>query len=124
MAGDRRPRARPQPDRARSGDGVTFGAHVVVHDGVVIGDGVVVQDGAILGKPPTLAPRLDRRRAATPTPLVIGDGAAICAQAIVFAGARDRRAARSSATRPSCASARAIGAGRVDRAAARRSTTT
>jgi acetyltransferase-like isoleucine patch superfamily enzyme len=72
---------------AQVGTGVTFGANVVVHDGVVIGDGVVVQDGAILGKRPKLAPT----SAATPVgdePLVIGAGAAICAQAIVFAGTR------------------------------------
>src|SRR4051794_4770417 len=72
---------------AQVGSNVTFGANVVVHDGVVIGDDVVVQDGAILGKRPKLAPT----SGAAPVgeePLVIGDGAAICAQAIVFASAR------------------------------------
>jgi UDP-2-acetamido-3-amino-2,3-dideoxy-glucuronate N-acetyltransferase len=72
---------------AQVGANVTFGANVVVHDGVVIGDDVVIQDGAILGKRPKLAPT----SASTPVgdePLVIGDGAAICAQAIVFASAR------------------------------------
>ena len=71
---------------ARVGENVTFGANVVVHDGVVIGDGVVIQDGAILGKRPKLAPT----SGAAPVgeePLTIGDGAAICAQAIVFASA-------------------------------------
>jgi UDP-2-acetamido-3-amino-2,3-dideoxy-glucuronate N-acetyltransferase len=71
---------------ASIGDGVAFGAHVVVHDGVVLGDGVVVQDGAILGKPPTLAPRSTAPRNEL-EPLVVEAGAAICAQAIVFAGA-------------------------------------
>src|SRR3954451_7472070 len=74
-------------ESARVGTGVTFGANVVVHDNVIIGDGVVVQDGAILGKRPKLAPT----SAATPVgdePLWIGDGAAICAQAIVFASTR------------------------------------
>ena len=52
---------------AQVGEGVRFGAHVVVHDGVVIGDGVVVQDGAILGKPPTLA--RDRRWRAPARPI-------------------------------------------------------
>ncbi len=73
---------------AQVGEGVRFGAHVVVHDGVVIGDGVVVQDGAILGKAPTLGPRSSSASDAPPPPLVIEQGAAICAQAIVFAGAR------------------------------------
>jgi UDP-2-acetamido-3-amino-2,3-dideoxy-glucuronate N-acetyltransferase len=72
---------------AQVGRDVTFGANVVVHDNVVIGDGVVVQDGAILGKRPKLAPT----SGAAPVgddPLVIGEGAAICAQAVVFASAR------------------------------------
>jgi UDP-2-acetamido-3-amino-2,3-dideoxy-glucuronate N-acetyltransferase len=72
---------------AQVGANVTFGANVVVHDNVIIGDDVVIQDGAILGKQPKLAPT----SASAPVgdvPLVIGDGAAICAQAIVFASAR------------------------------------
>jgi acetyltransferase-like isoleucine patch superfamily enzyme len=73
---------------AKVGEGVRFGAHVVVHDDVEIGDGVVIQDGVILGKPPTLSPRSSMAGAATTTPLVIEEGAAICAQAIVFAGTR------------------------------------
>src|SRR3954452_3217768 len=69
---------------ASLGRDVVFGANVVVHDGVVIGDGVVIQDAAILGKPPRLAARSSAPR--TPLdPLVIDDGAVICAQAIVFA---------------------------------------
>jgi UDP-2-acetamido-3-amino-2,3-dideoxy-glucuronate N-acetyltransferase len=72
---------------AQIGRDVVFGANVVVHDGTIIGDGVTIQDGAILGKRPKLAPT----SGAAPLgeePLVIGDGAAICAQAIVFASAR------------------------------------
>lgn len=72
---------------ASVGRDVLFGANVVVHDGVVIGDGVTVQDGAILGKPPKLAARSTAARD-DGQPLVIEDGAAICAQAIVFAGAQ------------------------------------
>jgi UDP-2-acetamido-3-amino-2,3-dideoxy-glucuronate N-acetyltransferase len=87
MTGDSPPGLVLSPT-AQVGEGVRFGAHVVVHDGVVIGDGVVVQDGAILGKPPTLSPRSSMAGAATPAPLVIEEGAAICAQAIVIAGAR------------------------------------
>ena len=71
---------------AQVGSGVTFGAHVVVHDGVVIGDGVVVGDGAVLGKPPRLARRSTAPREA-PAPLVVEAGATIGVQAIVFAGA-------------------------------------
>ena len=87
MTGDTPPGLVLSPT-AQVGAGVRFGAHVVVHGDVVIGDGVVVQDGAILGKPPTLSPRSAMAGAATPEPLVIGEGAAICAQAIVIAGAR------------------------------------
>ncbi len=81
--------------RRRWGATSSSAPHVVVHDGVVIGDGVVVQDGAILGKPPTLAARSTAPREQLEA-LVIEQGAAICAQAIVFAGAhvgrgRDRR---------------------------------
>jgi UDP-2-acetamido-3-amino-2,3-dideoxy-glucuronate N-acetyltransferase len=47
-----------------------------------------VQDGAILGKAPTLSPRSSMAGAATSEPLVIEEGAAVCAQAIVFAGSR------------------------------------
>jgi UDP-2-acetamido-3-amino-2,3-dideoxy-glucuronate N-acetyltransferase len=72
---------------AQVGRAVVFGANVVVHDGVVIGDGVVVQDGAILGKRPRLAPTSGSARVGE-EPLVIEAGAAICAQAIVFAAAR------------------------------------
>jgi len=70
---------------ARVGDGVVFGAHVVVHDDVEIGDGVVVEDGVVLGKPPRLAP--GSAAAGEVAPLRIGDGATICCGAIVFAGA-------------------------------------
>lgn len=72
---------------AQVGRDVTFGAHVVVHDGVVIGDGVTILDGAILGKPPKLAKRSTAPRGGL-EPLVIGAGAVIGTQAIVFAGAR------------------------------------
>ena len=71
---------------ASVGREVVFGANVVVHDGVVIGDGVVVQDNVVLGKPPRLAPT--SKVAGRPVdPLVIEEGASICAAAIVFAGA-------------------------------------
>jgi UDP-2-acetamido-3-amino-2,3-dideoxy-glucuronate N-acetyltransferase len=71
--------------RARVGEGVRFGAHVVVHDGVELGDGVVVEDGAVLGKPPRLAAR--SHATGEVGPLRVGAGATICCGAIVFAGA-------------------------------------
>lgn len=72
---------------ARIADDVEFGANVVVHGDTVIGAGVVVQDGVVLGKPPRLSPR-SSSAAPVGGPLVIEAGASICAQAIVFAGAR------------------------------------
>jgi acetyltransferase-like isoleucine patch superfamily enzyme len=71
---------------ARVGTGVVFGPNVVVHEDVIIGDRVIVEDGAMLGKRPRLSPT----SGAAPVgdqPLVIGDGASICAQAIIFASA-------------------------------------
>jgi UDP-2-acetamido-3-amino-2,3-dideoxy-glucuronate N-acetyltransferase len=72
---------------AQVADDVEFGANVVVHGDTVIGAGVVVQDGVVLGKPPRLSAR-SSTAAPVSEPLVIEDGASICAQAIVFAGAR------------------------------------
>ncbi|CAB4880382.1 unannotated protein [freshwater metagenome] len=71
---------------AQVGAGVHFGAGVIVHDDVRIGDGVVIQDAVILGKGPALRPGSAAAGAAL-APLVIGAGARICAQAVVFAGA-------------------------------------
>jgi acetyltransferase-like isoleucine patch superfamily enzyme len=72
---------------AQVGEGVTFGANVVVHDDVVIGDGVVVQDNVVLGKMPKLAPT-SSSAPVQGQPLVIGDGAVICAAAVLFASAQ------------------------------------
>ncbi|MFP5362025.1 MAG: DapH/DapD/GlmU-related protein [Thermoleophilia bacterium] len=72
---------------AQVGSGVTFGAHVVVHDGVIIGDHCTIGDGAVLGK----GPQLGRRSTAPRDPLdalVLGEGVVIGTQTIVFAGAR------------------------------------
>jgi acetyltransferase-like isoleucine patch superfamily enzyme len=73
--------------RAQVADGVTFGAHVVVHAGVQIGDGCTIQDGAVLGKPPKLAPHSTAPRDAAP-PLVLEAGAVVGCGAVLFAGAR------------------------------------
>jgi acetyltransferase-like isoleucine patch superfamily enzyme len=69
------------------GRDVVFGAHVVVHDDVVIGDGCTIQDGAILGKPPSLSRRSNAAGGELDV-LVLEQGVVVCAQAIVFAGAR------------------------------------
>jgi acetyltransferase-like isoleucine patch superfamily enzyme len=68
-------------------DSVQVGAHVVIHAGTVIGEGCIIQDGAVLGKPPKLA-RTSSAPKEPPPPLVLGAGSVVCAQAIVFAGAR------------------------------------
>jgi acetyltransferase-like isoleucine patch superfamily enzyme len=65
---------------------VSFGANVVVHDGVVIGDGVVIQDNVVLGKRPKLGPTSGTAPLGDAR-LVIGDGASICANAVVFSAA-------------------------------------
>jgi acetyltransferase-like isoleucine patch superfamily enzyme len=71
----------------RVGAGCRIGAHAVIHAGTVLGAGCEIQDAAVLGKPPKLA-----RSSSAPTgdlqPLELGDGAVVCCQAIVFAGAR------------------------------------
>jgi len=72
---------------ARVGSDVTFGAHVVVHDGVVIGDGCTIQDMAVLGKPPKLSKRSTAARDEL-SPLVLDGGVVVCCGAIVFAGTR------------------------------------
>jgi acetyltransferase-like isoleucine patch superfamily enzyme len=72
---------------AEIGEGVRFGANVVVHDGVVIGDGVTIEDGVVLGKGPRLAPGSAAAAASGGEPLRIAEGATICCGAIVFNGA-------------------------------------
>jgi acetyltransferase-like isoleucine patch superfamily enzyme len=73
---------------ARIGERVTFGANVVVHPSVVLGDDVSVQDGAVLGKPPRLAPSSSAQGHEDDGPLIVGNGASVCAHAVIFAGAR------------------------------------
>jgi acetyltransferase-like isoleucine patch superfamily enzyme len=51
-----------------------------------VGAGVRIQDGAVLGKPVALGPRSEAS-AAEPPPLRVGDGATICAGAVLVAGA-------------------------------------
>src|SRR3954466_11187334 len=74
-------------DSVRLGQRVRLGANVVIHAGTVVGDGCEIQDGAVLGKSPKLA-RSSTASAGALDPLVVGAGAVICCQAIVFAGTR------------------------------------
>jgi acetyltransferase-like isoleucine patch superfamily enzyme len=73
------------PD-ATVADDVTIGANVVIHGLVEVAPGCVIQDGAVLGKVPKLAAHSTASRD-LPDPLRVGEGAAVCTQAIVFAGA-------------------------------------
>jgi acetyltransferase-like isoleucine patch superfamily enzyme len=59
----------------------------VVYPGTELGEDVVVGDNAVVGKRPTLGKRSTARRGELP-PLVVGDGCAILACAVVFAGTR------------------------------------
>ena len=59
----------------------------VVYPGTVLGEGVVIGDNAVVGKPPTLGARSTASGEGLP-PLVVGDGTAILACAVVFAGSR------------------------------------
>jgi acetyltransferase-like isoleucine patch superfamily enzyme len=67
------------------GEGVSFGAYVVVHEGTRIGDGCTLEDHVVLGKRPRLAPRSGAQGAVGP--LELGPRVTVCAGAVVFAGA-------------------------------------
>ena len=66
---------------------MTVAPSAVVHEGVELGREVVVGEHAVLGKRPTLGPRSTAARDEL-GPLVVGDGSAILALAVVFAGTR------------------------------------
>jgi len=68
-------------------DDVELGANVVIHGGTRISARVAIQDGAIIGKAPRLRPGSAAPHEA-PGAAVIGEGAAVLAGAVVFAGAR------------------------------------
>lgn len=71
---------------AKVGDGVSFGAHVVVHPGTVIGDGCLIEDHAVLGKRPKLARGSSAK--GDVGDLELGERVTVCSGAVVFAGAR------------------------------------
>ncbi|TMJ96325.1 MAG: N-acetyltransferase [Actinobacteria bacterium] len=60
----------------------------VVYPDVELGAGVSIGDNAVVGKRPTLGRRSTARREDELAPLVVGDGTAILACAVVFAGSR------------------------------------
>jgi acetyltransferase-like isoleucine patch superfamily enzyme len=66
---------------------VSIAANAVVHDGVRLGDGVVIGDHAVVGKQPVLGTRSTATAEGLP-PLELGDGCAVLAGAVVFAGSR------------------------------------
>jgi acetyltransferase-like isoleucine patch superfamily enzyme len=66
---------------------MTVAPSAVVFDGAVLGAGVVIEAHAVVGKQPTLGRVSTAARDPLP-PLVVGDGCAILAGAVVFAGSR------------------------------------
>jgi acetyltransferase-like isoleucine patch superfamily enzyme len=68
------------------GEGVSFGAYVVVHDGTRIGDGCTIEDHVVLGKRPRLAGRSTAHGDAGA--LELGERVTVCAGAVVLAGAQ------------------------------------
>ncbi len=75
-------------DDAILGEDVVVGHGAVVYGGTRIGSGCVIEPHAVLGKRPRLRPGSSAARAAGADPLVIEDGATICAGAILYAAAR------------------------------------
>jgi acetyltransferase-like isoleucine patch superfamily enzyme len=67
------------------GEGVSFGAYVVVHAGTVIGDGCAIEDHAVLGKRPRLARHSGARGEVRA--LELQARVSVGAGAVVFAGA-------------------------------------
>ncbi len=72
-------------ERVRIGEGVQFGAHVVVHSDTELADGCIVEDHAVLGKRPRLAGHSSA--GGDMGTLKIGERVTVCAAAVVFAGA-------------------------------------
>jgi acetyltransferase-like isoleucine patch superfamily enzyme len=70
----------------RLGEGVSFGAYVVVHDGTIIGDGCEIADHAVLGRRPRLSAHSGARGEVGA--LELGAGACVGTGAVLFAGAR------------------------------------
>jgi UDP-2-acetamido-3-amino-2,3-dideoxy-glucuronate N-acetyltransferase len=67
------------------GDGVSFGAYVVVHEGTLIGEGCAIEDHVVLGKRPRLAHHSSAHGELGA--LALGARVTVCAGAVVFAAA-------------------------------------
>jgi len=74
-------------DRVTLGRGVTLGSNVVIHSGTTLGEGCVVEDGAVLGKRPKLA-RGSSAAGREVADLQVGESVTICSGAVLFAGAK------------------------------------
>ena len=66
---------------------MTIAETAVVYPGTLLADSVIVGDHAVVGKQPVLGKRSTAKREALP-PLAAGEGTAILAGAVVFAGTR------------------------------------
>lgn len=75
-------------DDAVLADDVIVGHGAVVYGGTRIGPGCLIEPHAVLGKRARLRPGSNAARAGVPEPLIVEDGATICAGAIVYAAAR------------------------------------
>ena len=92
-SGDRQPALAPDArapglmmgEDVRVGEGVRFGAHVVVHTGSIIGAGCVIEDHAVLGKRPRLAKGSSAHGAVGR--LELNERVSVGAGAVVLAGA-------------------------------------
>ena len=67
-----------------------LGAGAVIHPGTVIGSACSVGENAVVGRQPTLGPGSVASREEQP-PAVLDDGVAVCAGAVVLAGATSAR---------------------------------
>jgi acetyltransferase-like isoleucine patch superfamily enzyme len=70
-------------ERVIIGEGVTFGANVIVYDDTEIGAGCFIQDGVVLGKVPSLSPTSTAKRGEL-EPLRLGAGCVVCTGAILY----------------------------------------
>jgi len=70
-------------EHVKIGEGVTFGANVVVYDDTEIGPGCFIQDHAVLGKVPSLSPTSTAERGEL-QPLRLGAGSVVCTGAILY----------------------------------------
>jgi acetyltransferase-like isoleucine patch superfamily enzyme len=73
-------------DDTRLGANVTIGCNVTIHPGVSIEEGCRIFDGAVIGRPPVSAGNGTRPLSPYLSPLTIGAGSIIGANAVLYAG--------------------------------------